>query len=180
MAILEKMFKMQAEINRIKKDSKNDHFKNTYTDLNSILDELKPVFDEHKILYLSKTTSRDNRNFVILELHDLEDGSSVSSELIMQDGLNAQQSGSSLTYFRRYQLVAMLGLQTVDDDGLAGSNPIAENKEADEEQVLEMEELMKGDQKFRQDWLNFLGVPSFDKASKAQLDKAIKQLKKGK
>lgn len=177
MAILEKMFKMQAEINRIKKDSKNDHFKNTYTDLNKILDELKPVFDQHKILYLSKTVAREGRNFVVLELHDTEDWTVVTAELIVQEGLNSQQTGSSITYFRRYQLVAMLGLQTVDDDGLVGSNPIAERTDSTEDQVLEMEELMNGDQKFRQDWLNFLGVKSFDKASKAQLDKAIAQLK---
>jgi hypothetical protein len=52
-------------------------------------------------------------------------------------GLNPQQIGSCLTYYRRYTLVSLCSLQSVDDDGEAASKstptkpPISDERLAD-------------------------------------------------
>lgn len=179
MAILEKLFKLQSEINRIKKDSKNEHFKNTYADLNAIMDEVKPYLDKHKILYVAynRVTASD-RNISVTKLIDQDDNTDITSELVIPDGQNGQKLKSDNTYFKRIQLENILGLQTVDDDGQAGSNPIAEKSDATEEQILTIEGLFGGDDNYRKEWLDFMGVASLEKASKAQLEKAISEIKK--
>ena len=57
-----------------------------------------------------------NDNKVYSVIHDL-DGSSVTSSMELPVGLDAQKMGSAVTYYRRYTLQSLLGLQAVDDDG---------------------------------------------------------------
>lgn len=180
MSIHEKLYKIQSEIGRLKKDSNNPHFKNSYADINTVLDEVIPQLSENNILLMQPMHTVDNRNVLITKMIDIKDGSLIESSMMIQDGLNAQQTGSAITYYRRYEIISMLGLQAVDDDGKAGSNPVREKKKPTEEMVLEMESLMNGDDKFKSEWLNFIGVESFDKASFVQLEKAIKNIKGGK
>ena len=43
-------------------------------------------------------------------------------------GLNPQQVGSCLTYYRRYTLVSLCSLQSLDDDAVSASAPTAKTK----------------------------------------------------
>jgi hypothetical protein len=174
--IHEKLYKFQSEIGRLKKDRLNPHFKNSYVDINSVLDEIIPLLHSLKLFVTQPIIIQDGKNVLQTVIADVEDGTELTSQVLLPEGLDAQKTGSALTYFRRYSLVSMLGLQAVDDDGKAGSNPIKEKQVPTEEMVLEIEALMKGNAEFKQQWLNFLGVKSFDKASFAQLEKAIGQL----
>ena len=47
------------------------------------------------------------------------DGGSIESSLKLTEGLDAQKKGSEITYYRRYTLTSLLGLQAEDDDGNA-------------------------------------------------------------
>lgn len=175
--IYKKVFDVQSSVERIKKDSKNPHFKNTYVDINGVLEAILPRLNESKVLLLQPTFTTNGVNYLQTKLVDYEDGSEIVSDMILPPNLDAQKTGSALTYYRRYMLVSMLGLQAVDDDGKAGSSPIKETKAPTEEMILEMESLMNGNEDFKNQWLNFLQVKSFDKASLGQIEKAIKQIK---
>ena len=175
--IYKKLMKFQSEVDRLKKDQTNPHFKNSYVDINSVLDEVVPKLIDQGLLVLQPTKLIENRNVLITKIIDIEDDSDVMSEMILPDGLDAQKTGSALTYYRRYELISLLCLQAVDDDGKAGSSPVKESKKPTEEMVLEIESLINGDDDFKTQWLNFLGVQRFDKANYGQLEKAIKQIK---
>jgi len=45
-------------------------------------------------------------------------------------GLNPQQVGSCLTYYRRYTLVSLCSLQSIDDDANMASVPVKASKPA--------------------------------------------------
>jgi hypothetical protein len=44
------------------------------------------------------------------------DGNSIESSLQLPTDLDAQKIGSAITYYRRYTLASLLGLQAKDDD----------------------------------------------------------------
>ena len=48
---------------------------------------------------------------------DVDTGDSVESSLLLPINLDAQKIGSAITYYRRYTLQSLLGLQAEDDDG---------------------------------------------------------------
>jgi len=175
--IYEKLFKIQSEVGRIKKEKTNPHFKNTYADINSVYNAVKPLLDEHKILLTHILEVESGRNILKTTLLDIEDGSETISRLALQEGIDAQKTMGATTYYKRLHLVSMLALETVDDDGQSGSNSIKENKQPTKEMIEEMERKTAHDSIFKTQWLNFLGVQSFDKASYAQIEKALKQLK---
>lgn len=112
MNIYEKLFHLQQEIGSISKDAKNPFYKSKYFDINSLIGQLKPLLAKHKLLLMQPI----NDNKVYSVIHDL-DGSSVTSSMELPVGLDAQKMGSAVTYFRRYTLQSLLGLQAVDDDG---------------------------------------------------------------
>lgn len=173
----QKIFDIQSEVNRLKKDKMNPHFKNSYVDVNSVLDEMMPRFNENKLMLAQPLICEGARNIIKTIITDVDSGETFESSMVIQDNLDAQKTGSAITYYRRYMIVSMFGLQAVDDDGKAGSNSIKDNKVPTEDMILEIESLMNGNDKFRNDWLNFLGVQSFDKASYSQIEKAIKQIR---
>ncbi len=175
--IYKKIFKVQAQVDVLKKDQKNPHFKNSYVDINSVLQALLPLLHDEKILLIQPTGEKNGVNCLFTKLISVEDNSEIEEVMLLPTGLDAQKTGSALTYYRRYMLVSLFGLMATDDDGVAGSNPVKEKSKPTEEMVLEMESLMNSDDAFKTQWLNFIGVESFNKASFGQLEKAIKQIK---
>lgn len=177
--IFEKVFKVQASVERIKKDNKNPHFKNTYAHINDVLEAVLPSLNENKVLLTQPTFTKDGVNYLKTSLIDYEDGSEIVSDMVLPLNLDAQKTGSALTYYRRYQLISILGLQAVDDDGKAASNPIKDKSlKATDEQVKEILALTVHDDNYRKGWLNYLSVSDFSKASSDELAKAIIEIKK--
>ena len=117
---MKKLLEFQKKINTIKKDAKNPHFKNNYATLPQILSEVKPILSDVGLILLQPTL--DNK--VITQIIDAESGDSITSELELPTGLNPQQLGSCLTYYRRYLLAGLLSLEIDDDDAnLASQKP---------------------------------------------------------
>jgi hypothetical protein len=112
----ESIIKLAKAINEIKpivKDSLNPHFKNKYFDINGMLDVVKPILSKNKLMLLQPIIS----NNVCSQIFDVETGELIAeSTLEMNPNLNAQQKGSEITYFRRYTLQSLLGLEAEDDD----------------------------------------------------------------
>ena len=110
--IYNKLFKVQKEIGTISKDKTNGFYKSQYFDINKLIEHVSPILQKHKLLLLQPI--RDNRVFsLILDL----DGGIVESSLELPANLDAQKIGSAVTYYRRYTLQSLLGLQAEDDDG---------------------------------------------------------------
>ena len=98
------------------KDSTNPFYKSKYFDINSLIKQVTPILEKHKLLLLQPI--KDGEQYSII--FDL-DGGSVESSLKLPTDLDAQKIGSAITYYRRYTLQSLLGLQAEDDDGNVAS-----------------------------------------------------------
>jgi hypothetical protein len=121
MSIYSKLFEAKKEIGKISKDSKNPFFKSKYFDVNKLLDSVEPILQKNGLLLLQPI--EDGKVFT--KIIDVETSESVSSEMTLPNIQDPQKLGSAITYYRRYTLQSLLGLQAEDDDGnLAAKKPI--------------------------------------------------------
>ena len=110
----QKLLLFQAKVNAIKKDGKNPHFKNSYTTINEILSEVKPLLTELGLVLIQPIEG----NKVATVITDCDSKESITSFIELPNGLNPQQIGGAITYFRRYNLTSLLALESTDDDGV--------------------------------------------------------------
>ena len=122
--INQKLFDLQQEIGTISKDASNPFYKSKYFDINSLIGQLNPYLKKYKLL-LHQPTDIDFETgieFVCTFFECIETKQrSTPSRLKLKDEKDPQKLGSQITYFRRYTLASLLGLQAVDDDGNAAS-----------------------------------------------------------
>jgi hypothetical protein len=119
-----KLFILQQEIGAISKESKNPYFKSKYFDINSLIKSLLPLLKKHRILLLQPI----KENSVCSILQDLESEESIMSSIPLGDISDPQKLGGAITYYRRYTLQSLLGLQAEDDDGNTASGRKVENQ----------------------------------------------------
>lgn len=117
-ALLKKIQKVKKEVGKIAKDSENPFFKSSYTDINSLLEQIEPLLNKEGLLLLQPIRG----NQVFSEITDLETGSTIFSALTLPEIADPQKIGSAITYYRRYTLTSLFALQSEDDDGNLASN----------------------------------------------------------
>ena len=115
MSIYKKLFEAKKEIGKISKDSTNPFYKSKYFDINSLLEHVEPILQKHDLLLLQPITDLG----VTTEIIDVETGKLVSSCIALTNITDPQKRGSEITYYRRYTLQSLLGLQAEDDDANA-------------------------------------------------------------
>lgn len=125
MSIYKQLFEAKKEIGKISKDSKNPFFKSKYFDINSLLEHVEPILQKHNLLLLQPI---DN-NKVSTEIWDLEEHKYVYSCIDLPNIEDPQKLGSAITYYRRYTLQSLLGLQAEDDDGNKASKKTPTKKD---------------------------------------------------
>ena len=119
MSIYAKLLEVQKEVGAISKDSKNPFFKSKYFDINSLIAHVQPLLEENGLLLLQPIEDGVQYSRVI----DVESGKSIESGLQLPSLNDPQKLGSAITYYRRYTLQSLLGLQAEDDDAnLASQN----------------------------------------------------------
>jgi hypothetical protein len=119
LSLTQRLLEFQKQINVIKKDAKNPHFKNTYATLKQVLSEVKPILSELGLLI---TQPIDERGIGTV----ITDGKeSIVSFIPMPNGLQPQQLGSAISYFRRYTICSLLSLEIDDDDANTTNKPFA-------------------------------------------------------
>jgi len=97
---------------QVVKNKTNPHFKNKYADLQEILEKVKkPLASCGLALYQSVR----GENTLITKLVHIS-GESLEEIFTFKDASNMQGLGSAITYAKRYQICAMLGLAADDDD----------------------------------------------------------------
>jgi len=125
---MEKLLEFQKKVDAISKDSTNPFFKSKYFDINKLLGTIKPVLNEMKIVILQPLSNVDGRPAVRTILFDVESKIILSDDAItLPDLQDPQKMGSAITYYRRYSLQSLLGLEAEDDDG-EGAKPNVQPK----------------------------------------------------
>lgn len=100
-----------------------------YTDLNGILDTVKPVFIQNNLTIMqnSYTQTENNAVFACVETVILHESGEYAKSLPLKfpAAQSMQDFGGQITYMKRYSLAAMLGIATEKDDdanGMAGNS----------------------------------------------------------
>ena len=119
MKIYAKIHEAKQEIGVVKKNAKNPHFKNTYADLNALIDAVEPILLSKGLILLQPIENAKVSTLII----DIETGEQIASSIDLPTSGTPQAMGSAITYFRRYTLQSLLSLQADDDDGQMASKP---------------------------------------------------------
>ncbi len=119
-----KLFNLQQEIGTISKDAKNPFYKSKYFDINSLIKQLQPLLKKHKLLLLQPI----EEDMVYSKLICIDGTGGVISALKLPEIADPQKLGSCITYYRRYTLASLLGLQAVDDDANVASGVTVDKK----------------------------------------------------
>ena len=132
--LFERLLAAQEKIGKISKDKENPFFKSKYADINIVIDMIKPILNEEGILFMQPLSNVDGKPAITTILRHNQD--SIEYTTVFPDlpkpaeGKKSnpfQDMGSAITYYRRYALISILGLESTDDD--ANSAPNTPQKE---------------------------------------------------
>jgi len=112
-SIYVKILSVKEEVGKLSKSKKNKFFKSSYLDLNDLIEAVEPLLHKNKLLLLQPILDGE----VCTEIIDTESEDMIESKIALPVLSDPQKLGSAITYFRRYTLQSLLGLQAVDDDG---------------------------------------------------------------
>lgn len=184
------LVKFHANLKPIKKDAQNPFFKSDYLTLSGILDAVRQPLADCGLAVVQSMRVQDSATILITKLIH-ESGEELLSEMPMTILVDPQKLGSLITYYKRYQLQALLGISTADedDDGNSVSMPGASQpiKQAPKEVVkptFQVEGI--GQQKplsgpasdAQKSLLKKLGVKFNDDISKSEASSLIEQANK--
>jgi hypothetical protein len=117
--ILKALQSVKNKVGALSKTETNPFYNSKYFDINSLLWQVEPLLEENGLLLLQPI----EKGFVKSVIYHVESGESVSSEIELNGLTDPQKIGSAVTYFRRYTLQSLLGLQAEDDDANKASTP---------------------------------------------------------
>lgn len=109
----------QKEFKGMKADASNPFFKSTYITLDGILETVRPLLVKNGLAVIQNAFSDDEDNMCVKTILIHETGQTLETETMKMRPQkdDAQQRGSVITYMKRYQLGALLGIcESIDDD----------------------------------------------------------------
>lgn len=113
---------LQSELEPAKKDSENPHFKSTYADLAACIKAAKPLLAKYGLAVI-QTTHIESTSTILTTRLAHESGQYFLSQVALNPVKNDPQgTGAALTYHRRFQFSAIIGLSSEDDDGNTASD----------------------------------------------------------
>jgi hypothetical protein len=93
-----------------------------YADLADVLQTIRQVLSSNGLAVLQSPVSHDNDTISIYTIIVHSSGQQMTfGPLTLPAGRTAQETGSAITYARRYALLACLGLAAEDDDGASAA-----------------------------------------------------------
>lgn len=140
--IYQKLLLAQQEIGAIKKDNDNPFFKSKYFDINAILAEVKPILNKHGLVITQALDLTTGKFGLLTTITDADSKEEIKSICPLPENLDAQKTGSAITYFRRYSLQSLLALEAEDDDGnvASGKSPDTKYEKVADKKVREEKE----------------------------------------
>ena len=134
-ALAAALSKAQSEMQAAEPNQKNNHLGNKYADLGSIIEAVRQPLAKNGLSFTQLLTSEAGMvGMETILLHTSGEWVSTCMQLPFGDmkGLSLVQSaGVLVTYLRRYQLAALIGVYAGDDDdGNDKSKPAAKSEPA--------------------------------------------------
>ena len=180
--------KAQEAIQDAEKSSANPFFKTKYADLSSVLNEIRAVFPRNGLALVQSPFTAENGNIGVTTMVVHSSGQWMSDSIdIPAQGKNlAQESGSVITYLRRYSASAFAGIAQADSDANLGTSkasntaPVVNLKgpSITEDQIQQINDLMLETSTNESAFCQFLGVESVEKIPQYLHDKAVSALTK--
>lgn len=117
--LLTALANVKKEVGTLSKTETNPFFKSKYFDINSLIQQVEPLLEKNGLLLLQPI--EDGK--VLSVIYHVETQKAVHSGIELPQLNDPQKLGSAITYYRRYTLQSLLGLQAEDDDGNKASQP---------------------------------------------------------
>lgn len=114
-SLYQRLSTAQEKIGVLSKDKNNPFYNHKYTDINSIIEMLKPIMQEEGLLLLQPLTNVDGRPAITTRIQHEDEV--FETTITLPDLDNPQKFGSAVTYYRRYMVQSLLFIQAEDDDG---------------------------------------------------------------
>lgn len=112
------LLKAQIKMGSATKGASNPFFRSKYADYGAVLEVVKEPLNEEGISILQSSYSDAAGHYVeTVLLHTSGEFLSSGPLRLELAKVDMQSLGSSITYSRRYQLQALLGVPSADDDG---------------------------------------------------------------
>jgi hypothetical protein len=108
--------KAQGEMGNAVKDSLNPHFKSKYADLAAVWDAIRAPLSRHGLAVVQLPVELNGKPFLRTVLGHASGQSIESLTPLIISKNDAQGFGSSLTYGRRFSLMAIVGIAPAEDD----------------------------------------------------------------
>jgi len=165
-SIYEALCKFQGALTTIDKKKKGYNFK--YADLSDIWDAIRKPLTDNGFSIVQLVQSEEGKNYIVTKLFHISGECIESKTLIEFTAKKHQDVGSSITYYRRYALSAMLGIVSDEDvdDKLDKQEEVYQEsyKKISQEQLMVIENLINGHNDIRQRMLKrFNSLQNIDK-----------------
>jgi len=129
MSIYKKLFEAKKEIGKISKDAQNPFFKSNYLSLNGLIDAVEEVLVKHDLLLLQPIENGKVVTMIVeMDADKTDNSNTIISSIELPQINDPQKLGSAITYYRRYTLQSLLGLQAEDDDGNSATKETKEQR----------------------------------------------------
>jgi hypothetical protein len=109
------LVEFQSKLKPVNKDSVNPFFKSNYLSLSGILENVMPLLTSNGLAISQVMSVNENNTLMVTRLIH-ESGEMLESTMLLPIVNDPQKLGSLVTYYKRYQLQAMLGICSVEDD----------------------------------------------------------------
>ena len=110
--LLKALANVKKEVGKLSKTETNPFFKSKYFDVNSLIEQVDPLLEKNGLLLLQPIINNEVKSII----YHCESELSVESSIQLTQFNDPQKLGSAITYYRRYTLQSLLGLQAEDDD----------------------------------------------------------------
>ncbi len=117
------LLKAQQAMGPVKKEARGNYGK--YATLDTVLETIDKPLHDNDLTYVQLVNVNEFGPNLITKLIYAPTGEAIESvyPIVSKDPNDPQKIGASITYARRYSLMALLGLAPEDDDGTAASTP---------------------------------------------------------
>lgn len=126
--IIKVLLKVQKNLKPLVKTSDNTAYGSKFTPLPEVMEAALNLLNKHKVVVIQSPTLTTEGASAFRTTLAHESGASYSEVTKLAiEKINPQAHASAITYMRRYQLMAMLGLTSEDDDddGNKAANALA-------------------------------------------------------
>lgn len=115
--IAKALHQAQGLMSGVKKDSVNPFFKSKYSSLGSVFEAIMPAFQACDIAVTQLLDVTDSGSMLLVTKLLHVSGEELVSRMILPSITDPQKLGGAITYYKRYALLGIAAVPSVDDDG---------------------------------------------------------------